>query len=201
MLPYHRLLSPDGKSYAFDERATSGFGRGEGTSCIIIKPLDAALRDGDPVRAIIRNTGCNQDGKTAGITMPNGEAQKSLMRSVYRATGLDPMETTYIEAHGTGTATGDPIEAAALGAIFGRPSNQCPVIIGSIKSNIGHLEASSGVSSVIKTALMLERRFLVPDCDLQQLNSTIPFHVWNMKVLNATSLYLFRYKSFATLCY
>ena len=180
-----RLLSPDGKSYAFDERATSGFGRGEGTSCIVLKPLDAALRDGDPVRAIIRNSGCNQDGKTAGITMPNGEAQKGLIRSVYEAARLDPLETAYVEAHGTGTATGDPIEASALGEIFGRRSDQAPLTIGSLKSNIGHLEGTSGISSVIKTALMLERKFLLPNCDLQKLNPKIPFDKWNMKVFYA----------------
>ena len=180
-----RLLSPDGKSYAFDERATSGFGRGEGTSCIVLKPLEAALRDGDPVRAIVRNSGCNQDGKTAGITMPNGGAQESLIRSVYEAAGLDPKETAYVEAHGTGTATGDPIEAAALGEVFGRRSDQRPIIIGSLKSNIGHLEGTSGIASVIKTALMLERRFLIPNCDLGKLNPRIPFDKWNMKVFHA----------------
>ena len=183
-------MSPDGKSYAFDERATSGFGRGEGTSCVVLKPLDAALRDGDPIRAIIRNTGCNQDGKTASITMPNGEAQKVLMRSVYEAAGLNPMETAYVEAHGTGTATGDPIEASALGEIFGRRSDQRPIVIGSLKSNIGHLEGTSGIASVIKTALMLERKFLLPNCDFQKSNPKIPFHEWNMKVFQATSFSL-----------
>ena len=114
--------------------------------------------------------------------MPNGEAQENLMRSVYEAAGLNPMETGYVEAHGTGTATGDPIEAAALGKVFGRRSDQRPIIIGSLKSNIGHLEGTSGIASVIKTALMLERRFLVPNCDLQRPNPKIPFHEWNMKV-------------------
>ena len=114
--------------------------------------------------------------------MPNGEAQKSLMLSVYKAAGLNPTETAYVEAHGTGTATGDPIEAAALGEVFARRSDQRPIIIGSIKSNIGHLEGTSGIASVIKTALMLERRFLLPNCDLQKLNPKIPFHEWNMKV-------------------
>lgn len=134
-----RLLSPEGRSYSFDDRAVDGFGRGEGTSCIILKPLDAALRDHDPIRAIIRNTGTNQDGKTAGITMPNGESQVALIQSVYEAARLNPLDTDYLEAHGTGTAVGDPIEAAALGKVFGRKSNQRPVYIGSIKSNLGHL--------------------------------------------------------------
>ena len=177
-----RLLSPDGRCYAFDDRATSGFGRGEGSACIILKPLEAALKDGDPIRSIICNSGANQDGKTAGITMPNGEAQASLIRSIYRIAGLDPLQTDYVEAHGTGTATGDPIEATALGKVFGRDPGKPPVVIGSIKSNIGHLEAASGIASVIKAALMLERGFYVPNCDLQTPNRKIPFQKLNLKV-------------------
>lgn len=177
-----RLLSPDGRCYAFDDRATSGFGRGEGSACLILKPLEAALRDGDPIRSIIRNSGVNQDGKTAGITMPNGDAQASLIQSVYGAAGLDPLQTDYVEAHGTGTATGDPIEAAALGKVFCRGPELSPVVVGSIKSNIGHLEPVSGVASVIKAALMLERRFYAPNCDLQTLNTKIPFRKLNLKV-------------------
>lgn len=165
-----------------DDRAVNGFGRGEGTSCIILKPLDAALKDHDPIRAVIRNTGTNQDGKTTGITMPNGEAQAALMQSVYEAAGLDPLETDYVEAHGTGTAVGDPVEAAALGKVFGRGPDQQPLFIGSIKSNIGHLESASGVCSIIKSALMLERKFLVPNFDFQKPNSKIPFDQWNMRV-------------------
>ena len=178
-----RLLSPDGRSYAFDNRA-SGFGRGEGTGCIVIKPLQAALRAGDPIRAILRNTGANQDGKTAGITMPNKKAQTALIRDVYSSAGLDPLETEYIEAHGTGTATGDPIEAAALGEVFGRASESRKVIIGSLKSNIGHLEGASGICSVIKAALMLERKFMLPNCDFQTPNFKIPFEKSNMMVRN-----------------
>ena len=122
--------------------------------------------------------------------MPNVEAQKGLMRSVYEAAGLNPLETAYVEAHGTGTATGDPIEASALGEIFGRKSDQRPIFIGSLKSNIGHLEGTSGIASVIKTALMLERKFLLPNCDFQKLNPKIPFHEWNMKVFQAASFLL-----------
>ncbi len=140
------------------------------------------MRDGNPIRAVIRNTGVNQDGKTAGITMPNGHAQASLIRSVYRSAGMEPLLTDYVEAHGTGTATGDPIEVAALGEVFGRSSDQSAVVIGSIKSNIGHLEAMSGVASVIKAALMLERKFYLPNCDLQTLNSKIPFQQLNLEV-------------------
>jgi acyl transferase domain-containing protein len=91
-----RLLSPEGRSYAFDERATSGYGRGEGAVAIVVKALSQAIRDGDPIRAVIRGSGINQDGKTAGITQPNGAAQEELMRSVYERSGLDPLETGYV---------------------------------------------------------------------------------------------------------
>ena len=114
--------------------------------------------------------------------MPSGEAQASLIQSVYRAAGLDPLQTDYVEAHGTGTATGDPIEAAALGKAFGRGPEHTPLVVGSIKSNIGHLEAVSGVAAVIKAALMLERRFYTPNCDLQTPNPKIPFQKLNLKV-------------------
>ena len=175
-------MSPDGRSYSFDERATSGFGRGEGTACLLLKPLDAALKENDPIRAIIRNTGTNQDGKTAGVTMPNGRAQAELINSVYKLAGLNPLETDYVEAHGTGTAVGDPIEAEALGAVFGRASNLRPLIIGSLKSNICDLEGTSGVCAMVKTALLLERKFIPPNYDLQTPNSKIPFAQWNMRV-------------------
>ncbi len=177
-----RLLSSEGRSYAFDDRATGGFGRGEGTGCIIIKPLEAALKAGDSIRAILRNTGSNQDGKTAGITMPNHKAQAALIREVYSSIRLDPQETDYIEAHGTGTAIGDPLEAAALREIFERETKLGKVFIGSLKSNIGHLEGASGICSVIKTALMLERKFILPNCDHRRPNPKIAFEESNMKV-------------------
>lgn len=99
------MLNDDGKSYAFDSRG-SGYGRGEGVATIVLKRLDDAIRDSDPVRAIVRNTGINQDGRTSGITFPNQKSQETLIRSVYEAAGLDPQRTTYVEAHGTGTVAG-----------------------------------------------------------------------------------------------
>ncbi|KAL8706673.1 MAG: hypothetical protein Q9201_000307 [Fulgogasparrea decipioides] len=178
------LLSDHGKSMAFDHRATGGFGRGEGVGCVILKPLHTAIRDGDKIRAVIRNSGINQDGKTVGITMPSTDAQEALARSVYRSAGLDPLETQYVECHGTGTAVGDPIEVAALGAIFGRAANpRDSLYLGSIKSNIGHLEGASGVVAIIKAAMMLEKGFLLPNCNFQKPNPAIPFDTWNMKVL------------------
>ena len=142
-----RLLSPEGKCFAFDERA-SGFGKGEGAGCVVLKPLEHALLAGDSIRAVIRSTGVNQDGKTSGITMPDVEAQEALIRSVYSAAGLVTSDTTYVESHGTGTSAGDSAEASALRAIFGHheaTKTGDPVYIGSLKSNIGHLEGASGV--------------------------------------------------------
>lgn len=95
-------MSPDGRCYTLDERA-NGYARGEGVGCLLLKPLANALKDGDPIRAVIRGTGSSQDGKTPGITMPNGAAQEQLIRDVYAASGLDPAQTSYVEAHGTGT--------------------------------------------------------------------------------------------------
>ncbi|SRR6266536_2638234 len=112
-----RFLPPDGRCYSFDDRG-NGFGRGEGIGCIILKPLGEALKSEDNIRAVIRNSGSNQDGKTPGITLPNGKAQIELMENLYQFAGLDPLETSYIEAHGTGTEAGDPIEASSLVKVF-----------------------------------------------------------------------------------
>ncbi|CZS97698.1 related to polyketide synthase [Rhynchosporium agropyri] len=176
------LFSKEGKSFAFDARG-NGFGRGEGVGCVILKPLDQALRDNDSIRAIVAGTGMNQDGRTKGITMPNGDAQVNLMKSVYKKYGLDPKNTGYIEAHGTGTKVGDPIEATALHEVFGEGrSAKQPLFIGSVKSNIGHLEGASGVVSIIKTAMMLEKGFVLPNCNFQSGNPKIPFDEWHLKV-------------------
>jgi acyl transferase domain-containing protein len=125
----------------------------------------------------------NQDGRTNGITMPSGDAQVALMKSVYQKAGLDLSETGYVEAHGTGTKVGDPIEATALHEVFGEGrSKRQPLFIGSVKSNIGHLEGASGVVSLIKTAMMLEKGFVLPNCNFKKSNPKIPFDEWGMKV-------------------
>ncbi|KAL1636209.1 Type I Iterative PKS [Diplodia intermedia] len=178
-----RLFSEEGKTYAFDSRAKSGFARGEGAGCLVLKPLDQAIRDNDRVRAVITNTGVNQDGRTVGLASPNGEAQERLMREVYASANIDPRDTGFVEAHGTGTKAGDPIEARALYNVFGkgRTARQ-PLYFGSVKTNIGHLENASGVVSVIKAAMMLERGFILPNINFEQPNDAIPLAQWNMKV-------------------
>jgi acyl transferase domain-containing protein len=179
-----RLLSNEGKSYPFDQRATGGFGRGEGAACIILKPLSAAIEAGDNIRAIIQNTGINQDGRTVGgITVPSVASQESLIRSLYNARGLDPLETRYIEAHGTGTATGDPIEVEALSRIFGKRDFKAgPTYLGSVKSNFGHLEGVSGLISVIKAAMMLERGVILPNTNFDSPNEKLQLADRNFQV-------------------
>ncbi|KAJ5082272.1 hypothetical protein N7532_011315 [Penicillium argentinense] len=176
-----RLLADSGKSYAFDQRG-SGFGRGEGAGVIVLKSLEDAEAAQDAIRSVIVNTGINQDGRTRGIAMPNGDAQEALIRQVYKEAQVDPAMTGFVEAHGTGTKVGDPLEATALNAVFGkgRTAKQ-PLLIGSIKSNLGHLEGSSGIVAVIKTALMLERGFVLPNCNYDKSNEEIPMDKWHMK--------------------
>ncbi|KAJ5832327.1 hypothetical protein N7474_000638 [Penicillium riverlandense] len=177
-----RLLSESGKSYAFDHRA-SGFGRGEGAGVVILKSVEDARIAGDIIRSVVVNSGINQDGRTRGISMPNSAAQEALMRQVYKSAGISPSQTGFVEAHGTGTKVGDPLEARALQAVFGegRTPRQ-PLFLGSVKSNIGHLEGASGIVSVIKTTLMLERGFILPNCNFEKANEEIPLDKWNMKI-------------------
>lgn len=176
------LISKDGRSYSFDDRA-NGYGRGEGSATVILKRLDDALRDGDPIRAVIRETGVNQDGKTETITTPSGEAQEALIRECYRKARLDPSHTTYFEAHGTGTITGDPIEVRAVASVFkdSREHND-PLRIGSIKTNIGHTEATSGVAAVIKVALALEKGQIPPSINFENPNKGLELDSWRLKV-------------------
>ncbi|KAJ5728671.1 uncharacterized protein N7483_003179 [Penicillium malachiteum] len=182
-----QLFNEDGRTYAFEERAKSGFARGEGAGVVLLKPLDAALRDKDPIRAIIANTGVNQDGRTKGITLPNGKAQENLIRQVYRDAYLNPDDCGFAEMHGTGTKAGDPIEAEAVHAALGQNRNmRNPLYIGSAKSNVGHLEGASGMVSLIKAAMMLDRGLLLPNADFKKPNPNIPLNEWHMKVVTST---------------
>ena len=176
------LLGPDGRSYTFDHRG-KGYGRGEGVSTLLLKPLDDALRDGDPVRAVIRETALNQDGKTPTITSPSQEAQEDLIRTCYRNAGLDPLDTAYVEAHGTGTRTGDPIEAGAIGEVLGKGrAADKPLLIGSVKSNLGHLEAASGLAAIIKVAMAFEKGYIPPNYNFEVGNPGIMFDEWRLQV-------------------
>lgn len=181
------MFNDDGRTYAFEERAKSGFARGEGAGVVLLKPLSAAIRDKDPIRAIIANSGVNQDGRTKGITLPNEKAQEDLIRRVYAEANLNPDECGFAEMHGTGTKAGDPIEAAAVHAALGQNRTaRNPLYIGSVKSNIGHLEGASGIASIIKAAMILDNGLLLPNADFKKPNPNIPLNEWNMKVVNST---------------
>lgn len=154
--------SPDGRSKAFDD-AADGYGRGEGAGVLILKRLADAQRDGDPVLAIIPGSGVFQDGRSDGMMAPSGSAQEHMLRRAYERAGIAPETVDYVEAHGTGTPVGDREEASALAAVFGagRPADD-PCLIGSVKPNIGHVEAGSGIAGVIKTVLALQHEQLPP---------------------------------------
>ena len=135
------------------------------------------------MRAVIRNSGANQDGRTVGISLPSGDAQVELIERTYRAAGLDPAQTSFVEAHGTGTPAGDPIEAASLSKVFSRqrPVDQ-PLLVGSVKSNIGHLEGASGIAGVVKTVLMLENNLILPNFNFQKPSDRIPMDELRIEV-------------------
>lgn len=177
------MLNDAGRSYAFDSRG-SGYGRGEGVVTVLLKRLDEALRAADSVRAIIRSTAVNQDGKTDGITLPSQEAQENLARLVYNRAGLNPLNTNYVEAHGTGTVSGDLLEMQGIATVFCENGDrQGTLYVGSIKSNIGHLESSSGLAGLIKTVLVLEKGVIPPNADFQAKKKDLKLEDWNIKVI------------------
>ena len=150
---------------------------------VVLKPLSEAIKNNDPIRAIIRNSGVGQDGKTNGISVPNCDAQEKLIRATYAAVGLDPSETAYVEVHGTGTTVGDPIEANAIARSFAMNRRvDDPVIVGSVKTNIGHTEAASGLAGLIKAVLVVENGLIPPNFDFRTPNPSIPLKQWRLKV-------------------
>ena len=176
------FLAKDGRSKSFDARA-DGYGRGEGSGVVVLKRLSAAISDGDNIYAVIRGTGVNQDGHTSGITVPNPESQAALIRNVCTRYEIDPKQIQYIEAHGTGTPVGDPLEAKALGSVIGlgrKLHERC--WIGSIKANIGHTEAAAGVAGLIKASLCLSHRQVPPQANLETPNPDIPFESLGLRL-------------------
>jgi len=176
------FLGADGRCYAWDARA-QGYGRGEGVAALILTSLDAAMRGNHHVYAIIREAGLNQDGKTATITSPSIEAQVQLIETCYKRAGLDMSRTGYVEAHMTGTQAGDLAEAEAIARTFGSCREaQDPVLVGSIKTNIGHTEPVSGLAAVIKTAFALEYGLIPPNINYETPNPKIPLNEWRLQV-------------------
>ncbi|PGH10329.1 hypothetical protein GX51_00086 [Blastomyces parvus] len=165
------VLSPDGSCKTFSADA-NGYARGEAVTAIYIKPLDAAIRDGNPIRAVVRSTASNHDGKTPGMMQPSTESQTTMIRRAYEKAGIsDFAQTGYVECHGTGTPVGDPIETNAVARVFGEKG----VYIGSVKANLGHSEGASGLTSLIKAVLSLENRTIPPQIKFTSPNPKIPF--------------------------
>ncbi|WP_344923462.1 type I polyketide synthase [Streptosporangium oxazolinicum] len=179
-------LAPDGRSKSFDASA-DGYGRGEGCGVVVLKRLSDAERDGDRILALVIGSAVNQDGHTNGIMAPCGQAQEHVMTRACRQAGVAPSTVDYIEAHGTGTRLGDPLEAGALSAVYGagRPSGD-PCLVGSVKSNIGHLEGAAGITGVIKAVLALHRGEIPPSV-LTSLNPAIPWETSGLRVVTERS--------------
>ncbi|QLE41164.1 SDR family NAD(P)-dependent oxidoreductase [Nostoc sp. C052] len=176
------MLSPDGRCFTFDARA-NGYVRAEGAGIVVLKPLSQAQADRDPIYAVILSSVVNQDGQTKGIAVPNGQSQEAALQEACRLAGISPLQVQYVEAHGTGTPVGDPIEAIALGNVLGKnrtPGDYCTV--GSVKTNIGHLEIASGIAGLIKTALAIKHCQIPPHLHFQTPNPKIPFEELGLRM-------------------
>lgn len=182
-----QMLAPDGRCKTFDA-AADGYVRGEGCGVIVIKRLEDALRDGDRIRAVIRGSAVNQDGASGGLTVPNGGAQQRVIADALNRAGLAPGDVGYLEAHGTGTSLGDPIEVQAAGAVYGagrEPGR--PLLIGSAKTNIGHLEAAAGIAGVIKVILSLEHEIVPKHLHFENPSPHIPWDRLAVEVVTETT--------------
>ncbi|EGX89765.1 polyketide synthase, putative [Cordyceps militaris CM01] len=178
------MLSTDGRCRHFDARG-SGYVRGDGVCAVVLKRQRAAERNGDRIRAVIRGTGTNHDGIKEGMTLPNHKAQARLVQDVYARAGLDPRDTGFFEAHGTGTQAGDPREALSIGEVFAAGRDE-PLYVGSIKTNIGHLEGASGLAGVIKAMLSVERGKILPNMHFETPNPNIDFAKLKIQVPTET---------------
>lgn len=164
-----RMLSPDGHCKTFDA-AADGYVRGEGCGVIVLKRLSDALREGDNILALIRGSAVNQDGRSNGLTAPNGLAQQEVIRQALAIAGVEPGQISYVEAHGTGTPLGDPIEIASLRAVLEDGQTMSRVLVGSVKTNIGHLEAAAGIAGLIKAVLAMQNEAIPPHLHLREVN-------------------------------
>ncbi|WP_086824394.1 type I polyketide synthase [Allokutzneria sp. NRRL B-24872] len=175
-------LSPDGRCFTFDERA-NGYARGEGGGVVVLKPLPAALADGDDIYCVVRGGAVNNDGGGEGLTVPSRVGQEEVLWLAYERARTDPAEVGYVELHGTGTRAGDPVEAAALGAVLGAARDPAdPLLVGSVKTNVGHLEGAAGITGFLKVALALRNRALPPSLNFRTPNPDIPLEELNLRV-------------------
>jgi len=176
-------LSPTGSCHAFDASA-DGFVRGEGCGVVVLKRLSDAVRDGDRLLAVVRGSAVNQDGRSNGLLAPNPAAQMAVLRAAYAHASVPPHEVDYVETHGTGTLLGDPIEARALGTVLGRGRpEQSPLLLGAVKSNLGHLEAAAGITGFIKAVLAVQRANIPANLHFQTPNPHIAFDQLRLKVV------------------
>jgi phthiocerol/phenolphthiocerol synthesis type-I polyketide synthase C len=178
------MLSRKGVCSVFDA-AADGYVRSEGGGVFILKEYEQALADGDPILAVVAGTNVNSDGKKSGLTIPSKVAQATLLTEAYAKAGISPADISYLEAHGTGTPVGDPIETSALATALGqlRPKDE-PLLIGSVKSNLGHLEAASGVAGLVKALHCIKHRIVPASIHFKNPNPHIPFQDWNLKVVS-----------------
>ncbi|MEX3930928.1 type I polyketide synthase [Paraburkholderia phymatum] len=180
-----QFLSRDGQCKSFDARG-DGYGRGEGGGIVVLKTLERALADGDTILATVAGAGVNSDGRTPGISMPSADAQSALIRDVCERFAIDVSKVRYVECHGTGTAVGDPIEAESIGSVYGTGrEGDARVVLGSIKSNIGHLEAGAGIAGIIKAVLTLMYREAFPLGNLQTPHPGIDFEKLGVRLADA----------------
>lgn len=178
------MLSPDGRCKSFDESG-NGYVRSEGGGLVLLKPLEDAIAEGDNILGVLRGTGINSDGRTLGLSMPNGDAQFALLQELYQEAGIAPERVFYVEAHGTGTSVGDPIECGSLAKVLGIPrSDNSLCHIGSVKSNIGHLEPASGIAGLAKVLMSLKHREIPANLHFNTPNPKIEFDAWNLKVVD-----------------
>ncbi|MGH3561464.1 MAG: type I polyketide synthase, partial [Mycobacterium sp.] len=162
------MLSPDGRCKTFDA-AANGYVRSEGCGVVVLKRLSDALAAGDRVLALVRGSAVNQDGPSSGQTVPNGPAQQAVLRAALAAARLAPGDIDYVEAHGTGTALGDPIELDALSGVFGERAGSAPLVLGSVKTNLGHLESAAGIAGFIKAVLSVRHGYIPPHINFREL--------------------------------
>ena len=182
LLSQAKMLSPDGQCKTFDASA-NGYVQGEGVGVVILKRLTDALRDNDRIYSVIVGSAINQDGKSNGLTAPNGAQQEKLLQNAYEMSGIDPAQVGYIECHGTGTVLGDPIEVEALEHVIGiRHSEEEPCWLGSVKTNIGHLEPAAGIASIIKVSLALQEGKIPAHQNFLEPNPHIPFNRYHFEI-------------------
>jgi acyl transferase domain-containing protein/acyl carrier protein len=181
-----RMMSFTGRCHTFDA-AADGYVRAEGCALVVLKRLSDAIRDRDTVLAVIRGTALNQDGRSNGLTAPNPQAQEQVIRAALADAGVEPAEVSYVEAHGTGTTLGDPIELRALGAVFAKRPASAPLMVGSVKTNIGHLEAAAGIAGLVKVVLALQHGTIPPHLHLHNPNPYIPWSTLPITVPTKTT--------------